>query len=52
MQFKDLIQKAKEVHQSYERYEKDVLGKSWSRENIAERLVEDVGDLMKLVMAK
>ena len=52
MQFNDLIRKAKEVRQVYERYEKDVLGKTWNRENIAEGLVGDVGDLMKLVMAK
>lgn len=52
MQFNNLIQKAKEVRQAYERYEKDVLGKTWNRENIAEGLVGDVGDLMKLVMAK
>ena len=52
MQFSDLVNKAIGVRKVFEQYEKSVLGKTWSKENFAEGLVGDVGDLMKLVMAK
>ena len=52
MQFNELINKAKEVREALLQYEKNTLGKTWTRSNIAEGLVGDVGDLMKLVMAK
>lgn len=52
MQFNDLVNKAIEVREAYKKYEKNVLGKTWSKENFAEGLVGDVGDLMKLIMAK
>ena len=52
MQFKDLAVKAMQVKASYDKYNKATSGKAWGRENIAQGLVGDVGDLMKLVMAK
>lgn len=52
MQFKDLIIKAAEVKAVYDQYNELTAGKPWSRENVAEGLIGDVGDLMKLVMAK
>lgn len=52
MEFKNLVSKALEVRKAYEKYEIDTLGKKWTKENFAEGLVGDVGDLMKLIMAK
>lgn len=52
MQLKNLTVKAMQVKTAYDKYNQATIGKVWSRENIAEGLVDDVGDLMKLVMAK
>lgn len=52
MQFKDLVVKALEVKAAYDRYNQATIGKAWSREHVAEGFVGDVGDLMKLIMAK
>jgi NTP pyrophosphatase (non-canonical NTP hydrolase) len=52
MQFQELVNKAVEVRNVYEQYEKNTFGKTWSKENFAEGLVGDIGDLMKLIMAK
>ncbi len=52
MQFKDLVVKAMQVKTAYDKYNQGNNGKIWSREHIAEGLIGDVGDLMKLVMAK
>lgn len=48
----DLIVKAMQVKTAYDKYNQATIGKVWSRENIAEGLIGDVGDLMKLVMSK
>jgi NTP pyrophosphatase (non-canonical NTP hydrolase) len=52
MEFKDLSEIAMSVRKSYETFEEKRYGKSWSREQLAQGFVGDVGDLMKLVMAK
>lgn len=52
MQFKDLVVKAMQVKSAYDKYNQATTGKAWSRENVAEGLVGDMGDLMKLVMTK
>jgi len=52
MQFKDLVVKAMRGKTAYDEYNQSTTGKAWSRENVAEGFVGDVGDLMKLVMAK
>ena len=52
MEFKQLSQKALEVRAKYSELEKKKYGKEWTREQIAEGLVGDIGDLIKLVMAK
>ncbi len=52
MQFELLIKKALQVRALYEKFEKSAYGKSWTKENIAQGFVGDMGDLMKLVMAK
>jgi len=51
MQFKDLAVKAMQAKAAYDKYNQTLVGKTWNRENIAEGLIGDVGDLMKLVMA-
>lgn len=52
MQFKDLVNRAIETRRTYAEYEKIKFGKTWSKANFAEGFVGDVGDLMKLIMAK
>jgi len=52
MQFKDFIVKAMQVKVAYDKYNQANTGKAWKRENVAQGFVGDVGDLMKLVMAK
>lgn len=52
MDFKQLTQKAIEIRAKYAELEKKKYGREWTREQIAEGLVGDVGDLMKLIMAK
>lgn len=52
MEFKDLISKALEIRATYGKYEEKTYGKRWTKENTAEGFVGDVGDLMKLVLAK
>ena len=52
MEFKDVVAIAKDVRASYHIFETKFAGKPWSREQIAQGFVGDVGDLMKLIMAK
>ncbi len=52
MDFKQLSQKAVEIRDKYSSLEMKKYGKEWTREQIAEGFVGDVGDLMKLIMAK
>jgi NTP pyrophosphatase (non-canonical NTP hydrolase) len=52
MKFEDIVSRAIEIREKYSAYEKDKVGKVWNNEQIAEGFVGDVGDLVKLVMAK
>lgn len=52
MNFHDLKKRALEIRQKYEELELQKYGKAWSREQIVQGFVGDVGDLMKIVMAK
>lgn len=52
MTFQEIQTRALEIRAKYETYEEEKYGKSWTREQIAEGFVGDVGDLMKLVLAK
>lgn len=52
MNFKELSQRAVEIRNKYSKLEHKKYGKEWTREQIAEGFVGDVGDLIKLVMAK
>lgn len=52
MDFKQIFQKAIEIRNKYSELEKKKYGKEWTREQIAQGFVGDVGDLMKLLMVK
>ena len=52
MEFKQIIERAKEIREKYAELELKKYGKSWNRENHVQGLIGDVGDLMKLVMVK
>ena len=52
MDFKQISQKAIEIRNKYSELEKKKYGKEWTREQIVQGFVGDVGDLMKLVMGK
>lgn len=52
MDIKELSKRAVEVRQKYSELEKLKMGKEWSNLNLMEGFVGDIGDLMKLVMAK
>jgi NTP pyrophosphatase (non-canonical NTP hydrolase) len=52
MDIKQLSKRAIEIRQKYSELEKSKTGKEWSNLNLMEGFVGDIGDLMKLVMAK
>lgn len=52
MDFKQIQSRALEVREKYSQLEQQKKGKSWSNSQLMEGFVGDVGDLMKLVMAK
>lgn len=52
MDFKELQQRAVEIRNKYREFEIKKTGKEWTNLNIMEGFIGDVGDLMKLVMAK
>lgn len=52
MTFQDLLSQARAVRQQYQQLEKAKYGRSWTGAELTQGLVGDVGDLMKLVMAK
>lgn len=52
MDFKQIVQQALEVRKQYQNLEIKKYGREWSREEIAQGFVGDVGDLMKLITAK
>ncbi|PJE63174.1 nucleotide pyrophosphohydrolase [Candidatus Roizmanbacteria bacterium CG10_big_fil_rev_8_21_14_0_10_39_6] len=52
MDFKLLLQRAIDIRNKYSVFEKQKTGKEWTNLNLMEGFVGDVGDLMKLVMAK
>ena len=51
MNLKQLTGRAKEVHEKYSELNKKNIGREWTKSEIAQGFVGDVGDLMKLVMA-
>ncbi len=52
MDINQLSKRAMEVRQKYSEFEKNKTGKEWSNLNLMEGFVGDMGDLMKIVMAK
>jgi NTP pyrophosphatase (non-canonical NTP hydrolase) len=52
MEFEDLVRRAMEVRTQYADLERATCGRAWAREEVALGLVGDIGDLMKLVLAK
>jgi NTP pyrophosphatase (non-canonical NTP hydrolase) len=52
MDIKELSKRALEIRQKYAEFEKKKTGREWSNLNLMEGFVGDIGDLMKLVMAK
>ncbi len=52
MEVNILIQRAKAIREKYDVANKEMYGVVWSAEQVMEGLVGDIGDLMKLVMAK
>lgn len=52
MNVEQLTERAMQVRAKYSELEKQKYGRAWTTSEIAQGLVGDVGDLMKLVMAK
>ena len=52
MEFRSIIERALEVREKYQKLEKKKYGKEWTSSQIMQGFVGDVGDLMKLAMAK
>jgi NTP pyrophosphatase (non-canonical NTP hydrolase) len=52
MELAQLTERALQIWQSFAAYEQRRTGRTWTREEIMQGFVVDVGDLMKLVMAK
>lgn len=52
MDFKDLQERAIEIRNKYSEFEIQTIGRPWTNQELMEGFVGDVGDLMKLVMAK
>lgn len=51
MSFQDLRQRALTIRQKYAEFEQQQHGREWSREQLVQGFVGDVGDLVKLTMA-
>lgn len=52
MDLRDLTRRAMEIRQQYAALERATYGRAWTDEEIALGFVGDVGDLMKLVLAR
>jgi NTP pyrophosphatase (non-canonical NTP hydrolase) len=52
MDLKQLTERAMEIRQQFAAGERDRGGREWTKEEVMQGFVGDVGDLMKLVMAK
>ena len=52
MELDDLTQKALTIRAKYAQFEEQTYGKKWTGEQLAQGFVGDVGDLMKLIMAR
>src|SRR5688572_2913308 len=52
MEFHELIQRAMQIREQYEKLETGRYGRSWTDEEIALGFMGDVGDLAKLILAR
>ena len=52
MELSQLSDRAMQIRQGFATVEQNRTGRTWTREEIMQGFVGDVGDLMKLVMAK
>lgn len=52
MEIKELSKRANEIKDMYSKMEMEKFGREWTNSQIMEGFVGDVGDLMKLMMAK
>lgn len=52
MEFKEIIQRAKGIQAAYQSFNEKIGHKGWGASEYTQGLVGDVGDLMKLIMAK
>lgn len=52
MELNELSRRALEIKEKYHEIEDVKLGKRWTNDQIMEGFVSDVGDLMKIIMAK
>ncbi|HAT74005.1 MAG: MazG nucleotide pyrophosphohydrolase [Candidatus Moranbacteria bacterium GW2011_GWF2_36_839] len=52
MELKELSDRAIEIREIYSQLEKNKYGKEWTNSQIMQGFIGDVGDLMKIVMAK
>jgi len=52
MDFSHLSDRALQIRERFAAAEKNQVGRPWTREEVMQGFVGDVGDLMKLVMAK
>lgn len=52
MEFKNIIKRAVEIRKNYADLEKSKYGREWSKKDLLQGLVGDVGDLSKFAMAK
>lgn len=52
MEYKNILKKALSVRQKFSKYEIIKNGKEWTREQILQGFIVDVGDLVRLCMSK
>ncbi|MDD3486810.1 MAG: nucleotide pyrophosphohydrolase [Candidatus Moranbacteria bacterium] len=52
MELKQIIDRAAEIKEKYHELERKKYGKTWTNAQIMEGFVVDIGDLMKIIMAK
>ena len=52
MSLSELTQRALDIRQKYSELERKRIGREWTNQELMEGFVGDVGDLMKIVMAK
>jgi NTP pyrophosphatase (non-canonical NTP hydrolase) len=52
MEFKDLQKKALELRGKYAQFEKNKYGREWTRQELMQGFIVDIGELAELMMAK